>query len=692
LQKLFHTMPAPRTAQQAFDLFLDKVSEITERLGGMGTFVGDLARSFRSLAELSHRLAFQMGALVGMPRFVRGDVRHLLSDTHERGHAAPLASSAGAAQDAAGGGGYKSFEQRVKELRDFHAEKERLAQESRTKDGAHWEEIKRQRKDETEADARADNDKQRRNDLLWAARKAQGEIKEQDNELVTTADVARAKAAASKKPGAQADFGKDTGAHSAYDPAFENKAQAARKILRDKFGLHDLQFPEHNPNNPAYRALVEDTHRQASSLIQPGFPTALAGSAPTGHSAFPVSLSGSSATAASPVAGAAPGSVAGRFGSALANSFKQNSFVAGFFPKVAPYFNAIAQAAQSLTRAFLGITSVSQGLMEAAAPDLWATFTTSLEMLAAQVGGTLVPFFMELALDVQEAARWFGQLSPEVKACIGAVLKWTLVVVGVTAAVVVLGTAVTLLLTPVGLVMTAFVALAAWADRYLQTQKRNEHKSFEDLENTTDVQAVKRAALAERKDQMEKGLQGGSYMAPLSDKELVNAGEKFRNGQMSGASVEHFKAKDLQESLDEHVKKYGEDKDSGGDHYVAEHSEQIQKHLTQAGVFETSAANVDTWLKAKKNGNKLPADSDAQAKTGVGKLLLALPTFRGAAGYSSIADAYKKTQVAALADDPATAELKKIQAEFLKKLVDNSETTKGTVDNISDLIRRIGGY
>jgi len=332
----------------------------------------------------------------------------------------------------------------------------------------------------------------------------------------------------------------------------------------------------------------------------------------------------------------------------------------------------------------LGVTSVAQGLTQAAAPDLWATFTTSLEMLAAQIGGTLIPFFMELALDVQEAARWLGALSPEMKANIGAVLKWTLVVAGVTAALAALTTAVALLLTPVGLVAAAFIDLAAWADRYLQNEKKKEHKSFDELENTTDMQEVRRRAKGERLRQDEITGKGRSSFEPLAEGEVIKSAELMRNGQLAAASIEHEKAKTAQGVLD----KIGGNFDQNE---ANKYRSEIHRAQNHAGVLETSAANIGEWLAAKKNGNKVP-DYSNEGKTNAAKLLLALPTFRGSAGYSSIADAYKKTQIAALGDDPATAELKRIQTEFLKKLVDNSDKTSTTVDNISGLVNRFLSY
>lgn len=59
--------------------------------------------------------------------------------------------------------------------------------------------------------------------------------------------------------------------------------------------------------------------------------------------------------------------------------------------------------------------------------------------------------------------------------------------------------------------------------------------------------------------------------------------------------------------------------------------------------------------------------------------LLSANQFRAAPSYTDLSDTYKKVQVAALGDDPITAELKKIQSQYLQELVNNSKTMNQTV-------------
>lgn len=108
------------------------------------------------------------------------------------------------------------------------------------------------------------------------------------------------------------------------------------------------------------------------------------------------------------------------------------------------------------------------GLVGAASPDAFTTFTMSLRLLAASIGVALLPAFVEIIRWIQRAARWFMSLDDETKRLIGTVALW---VAGLSAAAFILarliGLATSLfgvlraigMLSPIGMLLGGMAAL-----------------------------------------------------------------------------------------------------------------------------------------------------------------------------------------------------------------------------------------
>ncbi len=615
-----------KTAQQIVADLLKRLGEITERMGSMGASMGELFRAFKTLQEMVVRATFSLVSLVGgLPRFVKGDLHYALAGHRKRGgsHTPPTGEAAAGGGTPSSSGGkseYPGHEVLMQQAQERHAQRMKHKEEEKKVDEDYWGKKKKQMTEEKQLDT-----------LLYRARKS-SDAKTAADERDANRNIPQV-----AKKATPIDF------------AFGRKAVAARKAAIAA-GVHPSLIPNYNPNDPHYRNWVEASHK----LTAP-------------EAASTAATPSAAAGAAAPAATVGPSGVphpwsmrglAGNTWSATKQAFAQNSFAAFGSKAVASHpayqvasaaLGAIQSSAQGVIRAFLGVSTAAQGLIQAASPDTFDTFTGSLKLLAAVLGASLIPFFLQLSEGIQAAAFAFHDWSDAQKAGLGGLIKWTVIVLGLVAAFTGLAVVISALITPIGLVIAGLATFSAFliARSAYQDEKKQRAMAKEDKETVMDIEA--------------------------------NAAKE--GYPSSKAALEDHKKKAL---------------DAAKDSQAA-----LDKLPDQSWLWNSAAKNLELQeekerLEGKRDKNKRLANAIDEhmgnAKSSEGKLMglaAAFSTFKGQAQYSDVAGAYKRTQLAALADDPLTQLIKRIQAENLKQMSDDLKDIKGYGEGISSWVKNM---
>lgn len=119
----------------------------------------------------------------------------------------------------------------------------------------------------------------------------------------------------------------------------------------------------------------------------------------------------------------------------------------------------ITKAADGLSQIFLGVAAAASGLVRAASPDLMSTLSLSLQLLAAEIGQHLLPFFVQLTAGVQKVTRVFEQY-PTLGKHFASLVKGVLLFTGSLIAASVTVKATSVLFSKTGALAIAFSALA----------------------------------------------------------------------------------------------------------------------------------------------------------------------------------------------------------------------------------------
>ncbi len=602
-----------KTAQQIVADLLKRLGEITERMGSMGASMGELFRAFKTLQEMVVRATFSLVSLVGgLPRFVKGDLHYALAGHRARGgsHTPPSGAPSGEGSD----GGKKEYvghEELMRQAAERHAQKMKFKEDEHKVDEEYWTKTKKRIEEEKSLDAL-------RNKATKASYKNAAEQKEAEKRNVPQ-------------------VGPKTNP-IAGDALFNRKAAKARERALAA-GIGPERLPDHNPMDPDYRKWVEADHQTHTA-------------AATG--------TGAPATVAAPAAPATPKFPTVHpprpFKDFIASAHKvlKKTFSAEtggpIEGLVVKSFHGVAAAAQGLMRTFLGTSTALQGLLQAASPDTFDTFTGSLKLLAAVVGASLIPFFLQLAEGIQAAAFAFHDWSAAQKEGLGTLLKNVIILIAFAAAISTATALLTALLTPIGLVTAGLSLLALWLmNRY---------------EARADKQAKDNAADA--KDEVRNTAATAAQHGFKSEREAFQAARD--------TAAKDVKAQ--QEDIDK-------ENPSSWWNPVGWGLDAASGHGRRAAQKAKSQALVDAY--DVELGNK---------KEGEGKLFqlaAAFSTFKGQAQYSDVAGAYKRTQLAALADDPLTQLIKRIQAENLKQMCDDLKDIKGFGSDVADAVRGIAG-
>lgn len=97
-------------------------------------------------------------------------------------------------------------------------------------------------------------------------------------------------------------------------------------------------------------------------------------------------------------------------------------------------YEGFMKATDGVTQKFLGLSAAAGGLIRAASPDTFATFTMSLQLLAATVGTTLIPMFVRWSLYAQQAAFSFEARSEKTKELVGDLIEFGVALTGAVVA------------------------------------------------------------------------------------------------------------------------------------------------------------------------------------------------------------------------------------------------------------------
>lgn len=102
-----------------------------------------------------------------------------------------------------------------------------------------------------------------------------------------------------------------------------------------------------------------------------------------------------------------------------------------FMKDMGQAINKAGEALSGFGMGPLGNVIVGLGAMNAmqqASPDIWNTFTGSINYAAAGLGTALMPMLIELSRWLQGVARWFLDLDDGTKAMIGGFAKWAAII------------------------------------------------------------------------------------------------------------------------------------------------------------------------------------------------------------------------------------------------------------------------
>lgn len=93
---------------------------------------------------------------------------------------------------------------------------------------------------------------------------------------------------------------------------------------------------------------------------------------------------------------------------------------------------AFAQVGQTAAIAFASGTASMAGMIAAASPSDWATFTGSIQLLAASIGSNLLPYIDQMSMGIQAAARYWDSLSDATK---GFITRWAVAAVALAGSI-----------------------------------------------------------------------------------------------------------------------------------------------------------------------------------------------------------------------------------------------------------------
>lgn len=461
------------------------------------------------------------------------------------------------------------------------------------------------------------------------------------------------------------------------------------KVVKESWkaaGWSDVNIPKGGFNDPVYRELIERSHAAA-----------VGGAATPPPSTPPTATAASSPTPATPSSAPVKKVVAATTSKGSGVSWSQK----------------LQEASQQVIKTFLGISAAGQGLMQAASPDTWDTFTGSIKLLAATIGGTLIPFFLQLSAGIQELAMTVYGASDGHKKALGTILAWALGITGALAAVVAVTAMLGTILSPLGLFVAAVgaatYALTLLTDKmgWLKEKESAKDKTSKELEETAGVLATRKQSWeAEVQDRTMR--QAFALFPGDKDKTAREIAKQTIRPQVEREVTKEYSDRKVYDSdyfkntAKQNIIDWGQEAESlraearkllpgftdeGINNPILPDATQLkaQEEMSRADKISSSVADLRAWLDRKENKTKEPAE-ERNKMMGV---LAAYSTFKGQAQYTDVAGAYKRAQLSALGDDPITQFYKKVQAENLLQMMNDIKDIHSWGGGIFDTLRSL---
>lgn len=367
-------------------------------------------------------------------------------------------------------------------------------------------------------------------------------------------------------------------------------------------------------------------------------------------------------------------------------------------------FNSFMEKA---TYGFLALGAATQSLLHAASPDLFATFTGSLQLLAAVVGESLIPLFMDWSKKVQGWVKDWEQMSPGKKKAFGTAVEYGLYAVGGLAAFNILNklllgiparAIVAGLGSMVGALGGATSAVAALGAAAVVAAGILGYKGAK-----SDSEARNKVI----RGWNELGQAATTTQADIAGRVSPETAKTIQTA-LHGTGPEKAKAIELLEqeqifhterallgerALGQADKAAGSFGPAfhrailGGDpgSYLAKRDNVIKAF---AGEQEKQRIIGDV-LQSIKTGKEIPVSAQ-QAKNAEG-LLMAIRSVRVSPQYQSVEEAYKNVQLRVLDKDPLEQKLERTITKHLIKMLENDRTHEENEERAITLLQKIVG-
>ncbi len=340
----------------------------------------------------------------------------------------------------------------------------------------------------------------------------------------------------------------------------------------------------------------------------------------------------------------------------------------------------IAHRKSVFSRYALGAVAATTGAVQAASPDVWSTFTGSIQLLAGTIGLELIPSFMILSSWAQRLAKYLASTNPESRSTLG------------TGAM--LGTAALAVTALLGIPFAVTAAVAALALLAIEFSKFKLPKWAGG--DGREMYPAPPEEIAARKKEYERGLSSDKEVNdnPLT-KELLakhtDAEGKIDydavRAEADTLSFTHLnkasRVRPMMEAMEEKVRSDADEWDLPfgiGDTGRAARRQSLTDLQDEEGN-ERNQGNQYARLAQiigkdpAQQGQAMPQGAAAKSlsdeqKNAVQGMAISLQSFKATPQYSSVEEAYKRIQISALGDDPMTVQLKRMHEEGILKMIE----------------------
>lgn len=342
-------------------------------------------------------------------------------------------------------------------------------------------------------------------------------------------------------------------------------------------------------------------------------------------------------------------------------------------------WGSLKEAADKVSYAFLGLAAGAQSLLRAASPDLFSTFTGSIQLLASEIGSTLMPLFIELSYRIQGWAAKFSQWEEGTKESIGKFLAAGLAITGVITGLKLLGTALAALLSPIGMVATALagVGMGVWGVmEKRQSDEEHEAKVRQALKTTATLENMKREGL-EKLILPEEATEGERKKRIAEIDAWVKGSQRRfealsqeRRERAPGTITQFFRGIPTFGLRDWVGSKFGAPSDAEVEEMLKGLDQRREDEGRRSGILRS----YQDILRGKGRLESRATPEDVQRDMGAYRgLLLNFQSFRALARYSSVEEAYKNVQIEAIGKSPLEQALDRQLGQRLDQLLKEAQ-------------------